>query len=106
MTTLRMVLLSAWALLLRPAVTAAQAPAVDLRGLWEATLRYGPDIHGPLIVLQTGEGWRADIAGLSVPARVQGETIAFGLAAGWGRSRAGRTGRMRGMLWRPSRAYY
>ena len=93
MTTLRMVLLSAWALLLRPAVTAAQAPAVDLRGLWEATLRFGPDIHGPLIVLQTGEGWRADIAGFSVPARVQGETIAFELPDGKGSFRGRWTGK-------------
>jgi CubicO group peptidase (beta-lactamase class C family) len=51
----------------------AQSPP-DLSGLWSATLRFGPDIHGPLVLHRTADGWRADIAGFSVPARVEGQS--------------------------------
>jgi CubicO group peptidase (beta-lactamase class C family) len=50
-----------------------QAPP-DLSGLWAATLRFGPDIRGPLIIQRTADGWRADIAGFSVPVRIDGQS--------------------------------
>src|SRR5689334_12406857 len=53
-------------------LTAQSRP--DLSGLWSATLRFGPDIHGPLIIHRTADGWRADIAGFSVPARMEGQS--------------------------------
>src|ERR1041384_1801537 len=52
----------------------AQSPP-DLSGLWSATLRFGPDIRGPLIIYRTGDGWRADIAGFSVPARIDSQSV-------------------------------
>ena len=51
---------------------AAQSP--DLSGLWSATLRFGPDIHGPLIIDRTADGWRADIAGFSVLVRIDSQS--------------------------------
>jgi CubicO group peptidase (beta-lactamase class C family) len=66
-------------MLLIPALIVAQAAAADLSGLWSATLRFGPDIHGPLVIYRTREGWRADLAGFSVPARQHGQTFAFEL---------------------------
>lgn len=70
---------------------AAQAP--DLSGLWAAKLRFGPDIRGPLMIIAAGDGWRADIAGFSVPVQVQGERIAFALPDGKGSFRGVRRGR-------------
>jgi len=56
---------------------AAQAP--DLTGLWGATLRFGPDIRGPLIIYRTADGWRADIAGFTVPAQVDEHSLRSGV---------------------------
>ena len=61
----------------------------DLSGLWSATLRFGPDIRGPLIIHRTADGWRADIAGFSVPAQLKGQTFAFELPDGKGALRDG-----------------
>ena len=66
----------------------AQSPA-DLSGLWSATQRFGPDIRGPLIIHRTADGWRADIAGFSVPARMNGQTFAFDLPDAKGALRDG-----------------
>jgi len=66
----------------------AQAPP-DLSGLWSATLRFGPDIRGPLIIHRTAEGWRADIAGFSVPAELKGQTFSFELPDAKGALRDG-----------------
>ena len=68
----------------------AQSPS-DLSGLWSATLRFGPDIRGPLIIQRAADGWRADIAGFSVPVRTdgQGVTFAFELPDGKGALRDG-----------------
>lgn len=75
--------------LLGPSVPlTAQAPP-DLSGLWSATLRFGPDISGPLIIYRTPDGWRADIAGFSVPARLDGRSFAFDLPDGKGALRDG-----------------
>lgn len=61
-----------------PIAPAPQAPP-DLTGLWAARVRFGPDIRGPLTVLRDDSGWRADIAGFSVPARVDGQRVSFEL---------------------------
>jgi CubicO group peptidase (beta-lactamase class C family) len=61
----------------------------DLHGLWGATLRFGPDIHGTLLIHRTAEGWRADIAGFSVPARGEPPAVAFELPDGKGAFRGG-----------------
>ena len=66
----------------------AQAPP-DLSGLWSATQRVGPDIRGPLIIHRTADGWRADIAGFSVPAQTKGQIFAFELPDAKGALRDG-----------------
>ncbi|HJS44461.1 MAG TPA: serine hydrolase domain-containing protein [Gemmatimonadales bacterium] len=53
-----------------------QAPQVpDLTGLWTASLRFGPDVRGTLLVMRTSDGWRADISGYSVTS----QTLSFEL---------------------------
>ena len=59
-------------------------PAPDLQGLWGAMLRLGPDIRGTLIIHQTPNGWRGDIAGLSVPAHLDPRAVSFELPDGKG----------------------
>ena len=70
---------------------AASAPAQlpDLTGLWGATLRFGPDIHGTLLIYRTPDGWRADIAGFTVPVRGNAPPFAFELPDGKGSFRNG-----------------
>jgi CubicO group peptidase (beta-lactamase class C family) len=85
-------LLLVGAALFGSAVLGAQTPAADLRGLWEATLRFGPDVRGRLLLLHTPEGWRADIAGFSVTAEVSGQAVSFTLPGGDGRFRGMRSG--------------
>jgi CubicO group peptidase (beta-lactamase class C family) len=63
---------------------AAQQAAPDLTGLWAAKVRFGPDIRGPLLLLRSGDGWRADIAGFSVSARVDAQGVSFELPDGKG----------------------
>ncbi len=60
------------------ASAAAQSPP-NLEGLWGATLRFGPDVRGTLIVLRGADGWCADIAGFNVPVKNDGQTISFDL---------------------------
>lgn len=78
-------LLSLLALLGASGRAPAQA-APDLQGLWAATLRLGPDIRGTLILYRTTDGWRADVAGFSVPAQVtgRGPSVTFTLPDGKG----------------------
>src|SRR6266516_2821265 len=59
----------ALSLLFALAANAAAQSTSDIPGLWGATLRFGPDTHGPLIIYRIPEGWRADIAGFTVPVR-------------------------------------
>ncbi|HEY6158640.1 MAG TPA: serine hydrolase [Gemmatimonadales bacterium] len=63
--------------LLAPSGPAAAQAEPDLQGLWSATLRFGPDIRGPLIIYRTadGGGWRADIAGFSIPVRIDSQSV-------------------------------
>ncbi|MDP9202949.1 MAG: beta-lactamase family protein [Gemmatimonadota bacterium] len=48
-------------------------------GLWEAKRRFGPDVRGPLSIVQDADGWRADVAGVREQARVSGDTVSFTL---------------------------
>ncbi len=70
----------------------AQSPP-DLTGLWGASLRFGTGISGTLLIYRTPEGWRADIAGFTVPVRVdEGDGVgwwAFELPDGKGSFRRG-----------------
>jgi hypothetical protein len=73
------------ALLAAPVHAAGQAAAApNIEGLWGAALRFGPDIRGTLIIYRTADGWRADMAGFSVPARVNGQSVTFTLPDGKG----------------------
>jgi CubicO group peptidase (beta-lactamase class C family) len=67
----------------RPA-TPIDGLARDLTGLWEATLRFGPDIRGPLTIEGAAGAWRAEIAGVSTDAHIVGDTIRFELPDGRG----------------------
>jgi len=79
-------------LLLVPALLGAQTAPADLRGLWEATLRFGPDVRGELVLLRTSDGWRADLAGYSVAVEVRGQVFSFALPGANGRFRGTRSG--------------
>src|SRR6266480_1982736 len=69
---------------------AAAQSTPDLTGLWGATLRFGPDTRGPLIIYRTPDGWRADVAGFTVPVRGdRPATFAFELPDGKGSLRNG-----------------
>src|SRR5438128_3143292 len=77
-------------LLFALAANAAAQSTPDLTGLWSATLRFSPDTRGPLIIYRISEGWRADVAGFTVP--VHGDrpaTFAFDLPDGKGSFRNG-----------------
>jgi CubicO group peptidase (beta-lactamase class C family) len=69
-------------LALAAAPPAAETP--DLSGLWAAKLRFGPDIKGPLFLLEDKGGWRADVAGLSVPVFSNEGRLSFELPDGRG----------------------
>ena len=53
-------------------------PAVT-GGLWEAKKRFGPDVEGPLSIVQDVNGWRAEIAGVQALVRVNGDTVSLTL---------------------------
>jgi hypothetical protein len=81
--------LIACAVLALLASPAAAQSATDLTGLWEATLRFGPDVRGPLLIYQTPQGWVAEVAGYKVPATRAGQSFAFRLPGGKGELRNG-----------------
>src|SRR5882762_85309 len=66
------------------ALHGAQGNALELAGLWEAKLRFGPDIRGPLTIEHAAGAWGAEIAGVSNAARILGDTISFTLPDGRG----------------------
>src|SRR2546429_5951876 len=77
-------------LLFALAANAAAQSTPDLTGLWSATLRFSPDTRGPLIIYRISKGWRAEVAGFTVP--VHGDrpaTFAFDLPDGKGSFRNG-----------------
>ncbi|HYF40002.1 MAG TPA: serine hydrolase domain-containing protein [Gemmatimonadales bacterium] len=72
------------AVLLTSEIALAQERAPDLSGLWAAKVRFGPDIRGPLTLIRSGSAWRADVAGFSLPVRIEGREIWFELPDGRG----------------------
>jgi CubicO group peptidase (beta-lactamase class C family) len=81
---MRMTFAAAATLFLAFRTAPAQQASPDLTGLWAAKLRFGPDIRGPLILVQGSKTWQADIGGFSVPARVNGQEVSFELPGGKG----------------------
>src|SRR5215475_1150265 len=71
------------------ASTAAAQSSTDLTGLWQSTLRWGPDVRGPLLIYQTPQGLVAEIAGFKVPATRSGQSFSFKLPGGKGELRDG-----------------
>ena len=75
--------------------TSATPQAVDektLEGMWVARQRYGPDVHGTLLILPRNGALHADIGGFSVPVRLDGQQLAFTLPDGKGNFRGVREG--------------
>ena len=76
----------------------------DLQGLWQAHLRFGPEVQGALVVQHTAKGWWAEIGGLSVPAIVDPHRVAFELPDGKGSFHGTRDGaKIRGHWVQPER---
>lgn len=71
-------------ILLVQTVAAQANSAQELAGLWQAKLRFGPDVRGSLLVKQSNGEWRAEIAGRVAPVKLAGEKIAFELPDGNG----------------------
>ncbi len=69
---------------LTQAATAQTNSANQLAGLWEAKRRFGPDVRGTLLIRQTGDSWRAEIAGRFADVKTSGDAISFELAKGLG----------------------
>lgn len=77
-----------------PALAQSPAPGPpDLTGLWSATLRFGPDVRGTLILEREADGWRADIAGFAVVAQGDDQAVAFELPEARGSFRGRLAGR-------------
>ncbi|HEY8165678.1 MAG TPA: serine hydrolase domain-containing protein [Gemmatimonadaceae bacterium] len=72
--------------------TFAQTAPPDLTGLWRGKLRFGPDVRGDLLIFRSRNGWRADIAGFSVPAGMDAQTVSFELPEGNGTFRGRKSG--------------
>ena len=64
----------------------------NLPGLWEAKHRFGPDIRGQLFIIQTKQGWQADLSGFTVPVRFGSTEVSFELPDGKGKFRGKRSG--------------
>src|SRR3989442_8287236 len=64
------------------ALHGAQGNALELAGLWEAKLRFRPDIHRPPTIELAARAWHAEITGGTTPPRVLGDTISFTLPGG------------------------
>ncbi len=57
--------------------TVVLSRARELEGLWEARRIFGPDIRGTLDIKNTKAKWSAEIAGYSVMAQAEGDSISF-----------------------------
>jgi hypothetical protein len=85
------------ALLLIVVAISAAAPATpagsadELAGLWKAKRWFGPFARGPLILQQTGATYTADMAGRTLPVRVDKDELSFDLPNGQGSFRGKRT---------------
>jgi CubicO group peptidase (beta-lactamase class C family) len=62
-----------------PGALGDQPDARALAGLWEAKLRFGPDIRGTLIIETADDRWGAEIAGRRAEAHLDKDTITFEL---------------------------
>ena len=71
------------------ALVAGGASGQDMQGLWQATVRLGPDVRGPLLIYRTGDGLRAEVAGFKVTATRTGQSFEFTLQDGNGEARDG-----------------
>ena len=70
-------------LLIAAATLPAQYPTpVELEGLWQAKLRFGPDVRGRLVIDRPAGAWRASIAGSTATVRSSSDTLAFHLPDG------------------------
>ena len=67
--------------------TTLAGSARDLAGLWQAKLRFGPDMHGPLLIYKEGAAWRAEIAGREADAQLSADTLTFALPDDMGKFR-------------------
>lgn len=67
-----------------PGPPAATATAAHLAGLWQARRTFGPLIGGTLRITRRDAGWTGEIAGRSVPVRVEGNQVRFELPDGEG----------------------
>lgn len=68
------------ALLAALAAAPAQAqPTDELAGLWKAQRLYGPVARGPLVVTRSGDTYRVDMMGLSLPVGESGGMLSFAL---------------------------
>jgi CubicO group peptidase (beta-lactamase class C family) len=78
-------------------------PADPLAGLWRATVRFGPDTRGPLLIERTGDGYSAEIVGRRLPVRIERGELVFDLPGGEGgfRGKLERDGRILGHWFRP-----
>jgi CubicO group peptidase (beta-lactamase class C family) len=74
-------------LLAQKSTSSNHSRARDLAGLWQARLRFGPDIRGPLLVERDGNKWRAEIAGQSADVHASGDTLTFELPDARGKFR-------------------
>src|SRR5262245_8028572 len=67
-----------------PSPPAATASAAQLAGLWQARRTFGPLIGGTLRITRSEAGWMGEIAGRSVPVRIEGDDVRFELPDGEG----------------------
>lgn len=58
--------------------------ARDLVGLWQARLRFGPDVRGTLTLREQAGVWSAEIAGHTAAVRLERGKLLFDLADGRG----------------------
>jgi CubicO group peptidase (beta-lactamase class C family) len=91
--------LSCLSLFIVAAASAQPAGTPGLEGLWVARERYGPDVRGRLMILQRGDALVADIAGFSVPVKLQGTKLSFELPDDKGSFRGQRIGGEIGGHW-------
>ncbi len=76
-TPCKAVLVGLIALLASARIAPAQTSVPDLSGLWVAKLRFDPAVPMPVILLQSGTNWYADVGGQRLNAQLHGRTISF-----------------------------
>ena len=61
------------------ALSHAQDQTADLSGVWRARRNFGPDVRGPLTIVQYARDWQAMIGGNTAPVTVENNAISFTL---------------------------